>query len=73
MSGSRIFALILIAAGIFALIYHGFSYTRDEHEAKIGSVELSIRHETTLDIPTWLSAGAVVAGVVLLLTGGRKR
>jgi len=72
MNGSRILALVLIAAGVLGLVYHGFSYTHDEHDAKVGPLELSVAHRSTVDIPTWLGAGAIVAGVALLVFGGRK-
>jgi drug/metabolite transporter (DMT)-like permease len=72
MNGSRILGLILIAAGVLALVYHGFSYTRDEHEAKVGPVELSVAHRSSVDIPTWAGAGVIVIGAALLVLGGRK-
>jgi hypothetical protein len=62
MNASRIAAIVLIAAGVLGLIYHGFSYTKDSHEAKLGSLELSLQHKETVDVPDWLSVGAIVAG-----------
>ena len=62
----------MIAAGALALVYHGFSYTKESHDAKIGPLELSVRNKETIDIPTWAGVGAIVAGAALLLTGGRK-
>jgi hypothetical protein len=72
MTATRIIALLLIAAGILGLVYHSISYTKDEHDAKIGSVELSVRHKATIDVPTWLGAGAIVLGAALLF-GSRSR
>jgi hypothetical protein len=72
MNASRIAAIVLIAAGVLGLIYHGFSYTKDSHEAKLGSLELSLQHKETVDVPDWLSVGAIVAGAALLLFGARK-
>ena len=72
MNGGRILGLILVAVGVLALVYHGFSYTHDEHDAKIGSVELSIAHRSSVDIPTWAGAAAIVVGAALLVLGGRK-
>jgi TRAP-type C4-dicarboxylate transport system permease small subunit len=72
MNASRIAAIVLIAAGVLGLIYHGFSYTKDSHEAKLGSLELSLQHKETVDVPEWLSVGAIVAGAALLLFGARK-
>jgi drug/metabolite transporter (DMT)-like permease len=72
MNASRIAAIVLIAAGVLGLIYHGFSYTKESHAAKLGSLELSVQHKETFDIPNWLGVGAIVAGAALLLLGGRK-
>jgi drug/metabolite transporter (DMT)-like permease len=65
-------AIVLIAAGVLGLVYHGFTYTKASHEAKLGSLELSLQHKETVDVPQWLSVGAIVAGAALLLFGGRK-
>jgi len=73
MSTARVFAVILIAAGTLGLVYRGFSYTKNEHQAKIGSLELSIKNKQNVDIPTWAGAGAIVAGAALLLFGGPRR
>jgi hypothetical protein len=72
MSAGKIAGILLIAAGALALVYHGFSYTKESHDAKIGPLELSVRNKETIDIPTWAGVGAIVAGAALLLTGGRK-
>jgi drug/metabolite transporter (DMT)-like permease len=65
-------AIVLIAAGVLGLVYHGFTYTKESHEAKLGSLELSLQHKETVDVPQWLGVGAIVAGAALLLFGGRK-
>ncbi len=72
MNAARLLAIVLIAAGVLGLLYHGFTYTKASHEAKIGSLELSLQHKETVDVPNWLGVGAIVAGVGLLLFGGRK-
>lgn len=72
MSAGKIAGILLIAAGALALVYHGFSYTKESHDAKIGPLELSVRNKETIDIPTWAGVGAIVAGAALLLAGSRK-
>jgi hypothetical protein len=72
MSAGRIAGILLIVAGALALVYHGFSYTKESHDAKIGPLELSVKNRETIDIPTWAGVGAIVAGAALLLVGGRK-
>jgi hypothetical protein len=70
MGGMKVLALLLIAGGILGLVYHHFSYTKNTHEAKIGSVELSVAKKETVDVPEWVAIGAIVGGVVLLVVGG---
>jgi TRAP-type C4-dicarboxylate transport system permease small subunit len=65
----RIFAIVLVAAGVLGLVYGGFDYVRDTHEAKLGSLELAIRSRHTILVPTWLSLCAIGAGIALLLLG----
>lgn len=73
MRGRRILALILILAGVLGLVYRGFSYTRSVHEAKIGSLDLSVRDRGWVSVPTWLGVGAIVIGVLLLVSPETKR
>lgn len=70
MGGLKLLALLLIIGGVLGLVYHHFSYTRDTHEARIGSVELSLAKKETVDVPEWAAIGAIVAGVALLMVGG---
>ena len=67
MSGLRIAAIALIAAGILGLIYGGFSYTKETHEAKIGPLELSIKDKERVNVPVWAGVAAIVVGGGLLL------
>jgi len=67
MGALKIAAIVLIAAGILGLVYGGFSYTKETHEAKIGSLELSLKDKATVNVPVWAGVGAIVVGGVLLL------
>ena len=72
MNPIRAIALFLIIAGALALAYGGFSYTRETHEAKIGPIELSVRDKQTVNIPVWLGGGALLVGIVLLLSRSKS-
>ena len=67
MSAIKIAAIVLIVAGILGLVYGGFSYTKETHEAKIGSLELSLKDKQTVNVPVWAGVGAIVVGGILLL------
>lgn len=69
MSAKKILGIILLAAGILALAYGGFTYTKDTHDAKLGPIELSVAEKERVDIPVWAGAIAVVAGAALLVIG----
>lgn len=66
-------AVVLIVAGVLALAYGNFSYTKETHGAKLGPIELSIKEKQNVNVPTWAGIGAIVLGAVLLLMGRNKR
>ena len=66
MNAVKILAIVLIVAGGLGLMYGGFTYTKDTHEAKLGPIELSIKDKETVNIPMWAGVGAIAVGVVLL-------
>jgi TRAP-type C4-dicarboxylate transport system permease small subunit len=72
MTAAKLVGLVLVAAGLLALIYGGFSYTKDTHNMKLGPIELSVKEKETVNVPVWAGAGAIVIGAVLLAFGGRK-
>ena len=67
MNGSKLAALALIVAGVLGLSYGGFTYTKDTHETRLGPIELSVEEKETVNIPVWLGAVAIIAGVLLLV------
>jgi hypothetical protein len=73
VSATKLLAIALITAGILALVYGSFSYTKETHEAKLGPIEMSVKDKETVAVPVWVGVGAIVAGGALLLSGGRKR
>lgn len=72
MDTSRIAGIALLLAGILGLIYGSFSYTKETHEANIGSLELSVKDKETVNIPVWAGVAAIVIGGGLLVVGSRK-
>jgi multidrug transporter EmrE-like cation transporter len=72
MNATRIAAIVLIVAGILALAYGGFSYDKESVGAKLGPIELKVTEKKTVNVPVWAGVGAIVAGAVLLVLGGRK-
>lgn len=70
MSAVKVVAILLIVAGILALIYGGFTYTKTTHEAKVGPLDLSVKKQETVNVPVWAGVGAIVVGGILLFARG---
>lgn len=73
MTFTRIIGVLLIVAGTAGLIYGDFSFTKETHQAELGPLELELQEKETVQVPTWVGAGAIGVGVILLLVGGRRR
>jgi drug/metabolite transporter (DMT)-like permease len=69
---TRLVAILLIVAGVLALTYGGFSYTKDSTAVKLGPLELTVKEKETVNVPLWAGIGAIALGAVLLVAGGRK-
>ena len=72
MNAIRMLGIALILSGALGLAYGSFSWTKETHEAKLGPIELSVKEKQTVNVPVWAGVGAIVAGGLLLLLGGRK-
>lgn len=71
MNATKGIAIVLIVLGILALVYGGFSYTKETHEGNIGPIEISVKDKERVNIPIWAGIGAIVLGGFLLI-GGKK-
>jgi drug/metabolite transporter (DMT)-like permease len=69
---NKVFGIILIGLGLIGLAWGGFTYTTREKLVDIGPIHAT--REQTHDVPLPPIAGAValVAGVVLLVTGKKS-
>lgn len=72
MNPVKLAAIVLLVAGVLALAYGGFSYTKDTTAVKLGPIEMTVKEKKTVNIPMWAGIGAIVLGG-LLLVGGNKR
>lgn len=73
MSGRQIVGLVLLALGILALVYGGFSYTKDTHDVNLGPIEFQVKEKEKVNVPLWLGVVAVVGGGALLVVGRSGR
>ena len=72
MGAVKIAGIVLIVIGLAGLFTGGFSFTRDRTAAKIGPVELTVKDKESVNIPQWLSLGAIALGAIVLVAGFRK-
>ena len=63
----KILGFALIVAGGLGLLYGGFTYTQETHQAVLGPIELTVQDKQTVNIPLWASIGAIVVGGLLVL------
>jgi hypothetical protein len=73
MNAARFVAIVLVGAGALALVYGGFSYTKETHQAKLGPIEFSVKEKERVNVPVWVGLGAVLLGGAMLLVGSRNK
>ena len=69
MNITKVIGVLLIVAGTLGLIYGGFSYTKEKHDLKIGTLQFSLAEKERVNVPVWAGAGAIAVGVILLVFG----
>ena len=67
MGGTKIIGILLIVVGALGLGYGSFSFTKDTHTARIGSIQLSVKEKETVNVPVWAGIAAILVGGVMLL------
>ena len=72
MGPMKIAGIVLIVAGVLALAYGGFSFTKETHKAEIGPLSLSVKEKESVNVPQWAGIASIIAGVVMLAVGGKK-
>jgi hypothetical protein len=69
----RIAGIILIVLGLIGLLYGGITYTRRRDTVSIGPFSATVQQRERLPISPVAGAIVLVAGIGLLLAGGRRR
>ena len=72
MNALRLTGAILIVLGLAGFFTGGFSFTKETTQAKLGPLELTVKEKETINVPQWLSLGAIALGAVVLVLGFRK-
>ena len=67
MTTKTILAILLIALGALALVYHGFNYKTRNKAVDFGPLEIITEETHTVPLPPILGAIALISGVGLLV------
>jgi hypothetical protein len=73
MKPISIIGVLLIVAGVAALVLGQVSLTRHETVLQLGDAKIEAQTKDTYPIPAIAGIAAVLAGVVLVVVGYRKR
>ena len=72
MKTPAIVGILLIILGVVAFAYQGFTYTTTEKAIDLGPIQVTAEKEHTCPLPPVVGAIAIVGGLFLLFTSGRK-
>jgi hypothetical protein len=66
VKGTKLLGAVLLAMGLLALAYGGFSYTKSTDKVNIGPIHFEVKDKETVNIPLWAGMAIAIAGGVLL-------
>lgn len=69
---SKIIAIVLIVAGTLALVYGGFTYTKETHKADVGPLHMEVQDKEHVNVPVWAGVAGIIVGVGILLAGRKS-
>ncbi len=70
MKGTKLLGAVLLALGILALAYGGFSYVKKTDEMNVGPMHIEVHDKQRVNIPLWAGVGIAIAGGILLARKG---
>jgi len=72
MDIKKIIGIALLVAGTLALVYGGFWYTSETHNADLGPIEFQVTEQERVNIPVWAGVGLIAVGALFLALPSRK-
>ena len=73
MKSMTVLGIVLAVSGVLALVYQGFSYTRQEKVIDIGPIHATADTREHVPLPPIVGGLALAAGAVLLAMGARQK
>ena len=71
MKAASMIGMLLIVLGVIALTYQGITYTTQKKVVDVGPIHATKDEHKTIPLPPVLGGMALVAGVALLMVGGK--
>jgi hypothetical protein len=73
MKSITVLGILLVVLGGLALVYQGFSYTRQEKVLDIGPIHATADTQEHVPLPPIVGGLALAAGAVLLVIGAKRK
>jgi hypothetical protein len=68
----KVLGTILICAGLLALVYGGFSYTKQKKVLDIGALEAHVDQKKTVPVSPVAGGVAILAGIAMVIADRRR-
>jgi uncharacterized membrane protein HdeD (DUF308 family) len=72
MKPIMLLGVVLVIVGVLALAYQGITYTTREKVLDLGPLKASVDKRKTILLPPIFGAGALAAGVILIVVGNKR-
>jgi hypothetical protein len=73
MKSTTALGIALAVLGVLALVYQGFSYTRQKNILDIGPIHATANTQEHVPLPPIVGGLALAAGAILLAMGARQK
>ena len=68
----RVPGIVLVAVGILALLYGGFTYTQQKTVLDVGGLKVTATEHKSLPIPALVGIGALIGGIMMMMAPARR-
>ncbi|MGM0946054.1 MAG: hypothetical protein ACQEW9_12790 [Bacteroidota bacterium] len=69
----KIFGIVLVVIGIIMLLMTSISFTTEETVIDAGPIQVNADKERSVEWPTYAGGIVLIAGVVLIAVGAKKK
>jgi hypothetical protein len=73
MKSMTMLGILLAVLGVLALVYQGFSYTRQEKVVDLGPIHATADKQEHVPLPPIVGGLALVSGAILLVMGAKQK